>query len=238
MSWSGRSKTAPGNGTSISGTRTNSFIRVHSCAFVAETSASASASCNVLYFQESGMKHLALIAILVTGSLAQTPTAAAPSVADIMARVAAQQDRASDLRKDFTFHQKQLLRMNRGNGKIAREEKREYDVNPDRHGVKKDLTHFEGRYEYKGKYIPYDRPGYTYKEMDIDGELIDDLSKDLTDDGHSRDGISCDLFPLTGTQQHKYNFKLIGKENYRGRDVFRIAFEPKQIAFEPKPHQD
>jgi len=177
------------------------------------------------------MKHLALIAILATGSLAQTPTAAAPSVADIMARVAAQQDRASDLRKDFTFHQKQLLRMNRGNGKIAREEKREYDVNPDRHGVKKDLTHFEGRYEYKGKYVPYDRPGYTYKEMDIDGELIDDLSKDLTDDRHSRDGISCDLFPLTGAQQHKYSFKLIGKENYRGREVFRIAFEPK-------PHQD
>lgn len=177
------------------------------------------------------MKHLALIAILATGSLAQTPNAAAPSVAEIMARVAAQQDRANELRKDFTFHQKQLLRMNRGNGKVAREEKREYDVNPDRHGVKKDLTHFEGRYEYKGKYVPYDRPGYTYKEMDIDGELIDDLSKDLTDDRHSRDGISCDLFPLTGAQQHKYNFKLIGKENYRGREVFRIAFDPKS-------HQD
>src|SRR5215831_5991230 len=184
------------------------------------------------------MKHLALIAILATGSLAQTPTAAAPSVADIMARVAAQQDRASDLRKDFTFHQKQLLKMNRGNGKVAREEHREYDVAPNGHGVGKELVRFEGKYEYKGKYVTYDRPGYTYKEMDIDGELIDDLSKDLTDDRHSRDGISCDLFPLTGAQQHKYNFKLIGKENYRGRDVFRIAFEPKQIAFEPKPHQD
>lgn len=172
------------------------------------------------------MKLLACFAILASALLAGPQ-----DVNDIMARVAENQDRASDLRKEFTFHQKQLLRMNRGNGKVAREEKREYDVAPARHGVKKDLIHFEGRYDYKGKYVPYDRPGYTYKEMDIDGELIDDLSGDLTDDRHSRDGISCDLFPLTASQQRKYKFKLLGKENYRGREVFRVAFEPK-------PHQD
>src|SRR5262249_25838222 len=145
-------------------------------------------------------------------------------VTGIMARVAENQDRASELRKEFTFHQKQLLRMNRGGGKVAREEKREYDVSPGRHGVSKELTHFEGRYEHKGQYVAYDRPGYTYKDMDIDGELIDDLSKDLTDDRHSRDGISCDLFPLTGSQQRKYNFKLLGQETNRGREVYRVAF--------------
>lgn len=156
-----------------------------------------------------------------------TPTAAPTDIAGIMALVGQNQEHASELRKDFTFHQKQLLRMNRGGGKIAREEKREYDVSPRRHNVEKELVHFEGRYEYKGKYVPYDRPGYKYKDLDIDGELIDDISKDLTDDRKSRDGISCELFPLTPDQQRKYNFKLLGKETHRGREVYRVAFEPK-----------
>ena len=68
---------------------------------------------------------LLLIAAIAAGAAAQ-----APDVAAIMARVGENQERASELRKEFTFHQKQLLRMNRGNGKIAREEKREYDVAP------------------------------------------------------------------------------------------------------------
>jgi hypothetical protein len=63
--------------------------------------------------------------------------------------------------------------------------------------------------------------------MDIDGELIDDLSNDLTNDKHGRDGISCDLFPLTAAQQHKYKFRLLGTEQYRGKEVYRVAFEPK-----------
>lgn len=170
------------------------------------------------------MKLLAL-AVAISG------TVYAADVAEIMARVGENQERASSLRKEFVFHQKQLLRLNRGNGKVAREEKREYQVSPGAKHTEKELTSFEGRYEYKGKYIPYDRPGYTYKDMDIDGELIDDLSGDLTDDRHSRDGISCDLFPLTAGQQHKYNFKLLGTESYRGREVYRVAFDPK-------PHQE
>ena len=169
---------------------------------------------------------LLLIAAIASGAAAQ-----APDVSAIMARAGENQERASELRKEFTFHQKQLLRLNRGNGKIAREEKREYDVAPGADHVTKELVHFEGRYDHKGKYVPYDRPGYTYKEMDIDGELIDDLSNDMTDDHHSRDGISADLFPLTTRQQRKYNFKFLGAETYRGREVYRIAFEPK-------PHQE
>jgi hypothetical protein len=166
------------------------------------------------------MKLLA-VAVAVTG------ISYGADVAQIMARVGENQDRASDLRKEFIFHQKQLLRMNRGNGKVAREEKREYQVSPGAKHTEKELTRFEGRYEYKGKYVAYDRPGYTYKEMDIDGELIDDLSNDLTGDHHSRDGISCDLFPLTTVEQRKYNFKLLGTEQYRGREVYPVAFEPK-----------
>ena len=148
-----------------------------------------------------------------------------------MENVGRNQAQAVALRQEFTFHQKQLLRMNRGNGKVAREEHREYDITPNGHGVAKELLRFDGKYEYKGKYVTYDRPGYNYKDMDIDGDLIDDLSNDMTNDNSSRDGIGANLFPLTTEEQHKYNFKLLGAEKYRGRDVYRVGFEPK-------PHQD
>ena len=174
------------------------------------------------------MKLLAMAMMAMGAGMAQTP-----DVAAIMARVGENQEHASELRREFTFHQKQLLRLNRGNGKIAREEKREYDVTPGAERVSKELTRFEGRYEYKGRYVAYDHPGYTYKDMDIDGELIDDLSSDLTDDRRSRDGIGCDLFPLTPREQRKYRFRLLGTESYRGRQVYRVAFEPK-----PKPEMD
>src|SRR5437588_5366358 len=54
-----------------------------------------------------------------------------PDIEQIMSRLGRNQAKAQDLRKDFTYHQKQLLRMNRGNHKLSREERREYDVTPD-----------------------------------------------------------------------------------------------------------
>ena len=172
------------------------------------------------------MKLIAIFSALAAAAAAQTP-----DVQTIMENVGRNQAQAVALRQEFTFHQKQLLKMNRGNGKVAREEHREYDITPKGHGVAKELLRFEGKYEYKGKYVTYDRPGYNYKDMDIDGDLIDDLSDDMTNDKSSRDGIGANLFPLTTEEQHKYNFKLLAAEKYRGRDVYRVSFEPK-------PHQD
>ncbi len=167
-----------------------------------------------------------LLAVATLGcALAQTP-----DVGQIMARVGENQSKALAARKDWVYHQKQLLRMVRGIGKLAREERREYVMTPQDTGVHKDLAHFEGKYERHGKYIAYDHPNYEYKEMDIDGELIDDMSNDMTDDRKSRDGIAHDLFPLAATQQARYDFTLKGSEIYHGRPVFRVAFQPK-------PHQ-
>src|SRR5205807_8226732 len=67
---------------------------------------------------------------------------------------------------------------------------------------------------------------YEYKNVDIDGNLIDDMSRDMTDDHNSRDGIATDLFPLTYHQQLKYDFRLVRSEIYQGRQVYRVAFEP------------
>jgi hypothetical protein len=172
------------------------------------------------------MRLLTIAAIGVVGAAAQSL-----DVSEIMARVARNQTRSQEARRDFTYHQNQLLRMIRGSGKVAREEKREYDVTPGPRRSHKELAHFEGRYEANGKYVPYDRPGYQYKEMDVDGELINELSDDMMNDRHSRDGIGCDLFPLTESEQHKYNFQLLGRETYRGHEVYKVRFEPK-------PHQD
>jgi len=168
---------------------------------------------------------------VILGSLAMAAGAQTPDVADIMARVGHNQTVAQEARKQFTYHQQQLLRMNRGNGKLAREEHRDYDVSPAPSGFHKELAHFDGKYEFKGKFVSYDRPGYEYKDMDIDGDLINDLSEDMTNDKQSRDGIAADLFPLTEQEQHKYNFHLVGKQQYQGREVYRVKFDPK-------PHQD
>ena len=123
------------------------------------------------------MKLIAIFSALAAAAAAQTP-----DVQTIMENVGRHQAQAVAQRQEFRFHQKQLLRLNRGNGKVAREESREYEVAPNDHGVRKELLRFEGRYEYKGKYVAYDRPGYQYKDMDVDGDLIRDLSEDMTND--------------------------------------------------------
>src|ERR1035441_7461848 len=127
--------------------------------------------------------------IAIFAALAAAAAAQAPDVGTIMDRVGRNQAQAVAQRQEFTFHQKQLLRLVRGNGKLAREENREYDVSPNDNGVRKELLRLEGKYEYKGKYVTYDRPGYKYKGLDADGDLIRDLSEGLTNDSHSRDGI-------------------------------------------------
>lgn len=166
-----------------------------------------------------------ILALLITAATA-CAMAQTPDVQDIMSRVAANQARTQEMRRQFVYTQKQTLRMVRANGKIAREERREYVVTPGKEKVKKHLAKLEGKYENKGKYFLYDKPNYQYKDIDIDGDLINDLSEDLTNDQKSRDGISCDLFPLTGGEQSKYKFRLVSEETYRGHEVYRVAFEP------------
>jgi len=73
----------------------------------------------------------------------------------------------------------------------------------------------KGRYEYKGKYISYDRPGTSTRTWISTASDRRHFQRP-DDDRHSRDGLSVDLFPLTASQQRKYNFKLLGKESFRG----------------------
>jgi hypothetical protein len=152
-----------------------------------------------------------------------------PEQADlIMARVALNQDRAQQMRSAFVYHQNMLIRFQRSNHKLAREEQREYVVTPTEKGFTKALTHFAGKYDKGGKFFEYNEPGYEYKGVDIDGELAKSLADDLTNNKDARDGITKDLFALTANRQRGFAFKLEGKENYRGREVYRITFKPRK----------
>jgi hypothetical protein len=145
-----------------------------------------------------------------------------------MAKVALNQQWARNARAHYLYRQEQTIRMRRPNGKIAREQHAIYEVAPGKEGAQKTLAKFEGKYESKGRYVSYDQPGYEYKGLDIDGDLIHDMAEDMMNDQKSQDGIGHDLFPLTAGEQKKYDFRLVGKESYRGRDVYRVAFQPKR----------
>jgi hypothetical protein len=163
-----------------------------------------------------------LIAFVLTAAAGQEPE----TVDSIMAKVAANQDRAERMRTSFVYQQTVLIRMRRGDHKLAREERSEFTVTPRPQGFEKKLTHFTGKYARKGRLFDYDHPHYNYKDMDIDGDVISDLAQDLTND-KSRDGIGKNLFPLTADEQKKYAFRLAGRETLRGKDVYRVTFRPK-----------
>src|SRR5258708_38429979 len=89
-----------------------------------------------------------------------------PEAADvIMAKVAANQDRAQQMRSAFVYHQSMLIRFMRGHGKMAREEQREYTGTPDAKGFKKELTPFTGKHAQRGQLIEDSEPGYQNKGM-------------------------------------------------------------------------
>src|SRR5438067_11225440 len=90
----------------------------------------------------------------------------APEIDEIMRRVALNQAKSQDLRTSYIYNQKQVLKMIRGNKKVAREEHREYTIMPKLRGLDRELVRFDGRYQDKGKYVSYDKPGYQYKALD------------------------------------------------------------------------
>ncbi|MBM3812626.1 MAG: hypothetical protein FJW20_13445 [Acidimicrobiia bacterium] len=112
------------------------------------------------------------------------------------------------------------------NGHMTRRERREYMVLPSANRTEKRLTAFEGEYRKGGKLIPYSEPGFTYKGMDIDGKVINDLTEDLVNERESMDGIPHSLFPLRSKELGSYRFALKGEVEHKGRRAYQIAFEP------------
>jgi len=154
--------------------------------------------------------------------LAQEPISAGA----IMLRVAENQDRADQARSNFVYHQDVLIRLNRSNGKLAREEYSEYTVTPTANGTRRERQVFRGKYVDHGKTVEFTKPGFEHQALDADAGIAEGLGESFGGDKKSRDGIERDLFPLTSREQRKYRFHLDGEEDYLGTPVYRITFEP------------
>ncbi|KAA6462189.1 hypothetical protein DYQ86_10180 [Acidobacteria bacterium AB60] len=63
-------------------------------------------------------------------------------------------------------------------------------------------------------------------EEGLDRDLVENMRKNLMHD-KSKDGINAHLFPLTSKEQQTYAYTLLGRERLNGRDVFHIAFRPR-----------
>jgi hypothetical protein len=168
------------------------------------------------------------ILVMVTASFAQSAQAnpATLTAEAIMARVAANQDRSEALRKHYVYKQQIRILTQKPGGKLMREETADYNVLPTPDGTKKKLTLLTGRYWHKGKYEQFTgKP--TPEEDSFDGDLINDLRDDLSDD-RAKDGLAKRWFPLTSEEQKGYDFKLLGQEVQQGRSVYHISFQPKE----------
>ena len=166
-----------------------------------------------------------MIALPLILFLAQEPLAADT----IMARVAENQDHAEQARSNFVYHQDVLIRLNRSNGKLAREEYSEYAVTPAANGNHRERQVFRGKYFDHGKTIEFTKPGFEHKSLDADAGITQSFDG-FGDDQKSRDGIQRDLFPLTSKEQRKYRFTFAGEEDYFGTPVYRVTFEPRKTA--------
>ena len=69
---------------------------------------------------------------------------------------------------------------------------------------------------------------FKYKDVDIDGELINELTNDLVNEKGSRDGIPAVLIPPAQPGPARYRFAMKGEIQHQGRRIYQIAFEPQR----------
>ena len=171
------------------------------------------------------MRRVALLFVCLAGSLALAQTTL--TAAEIMARVAANQDKAEKLRQEYVYQQHVHAISSMTNGRLMREVTDEYDVTPTPEGSTKQLKSRTGKYYQKGKYLDIKGAAEANGNDDdsIDEDLTDGFIKDLVNE-KSKDGIGNHLFPLTTKEQAKYKFQLIGEAQQDGRPVYRIGFSP------------
>ena len=116
-----------------------------------------------------------LVSMLGAASLvAQTPDAD-----EIMRRVSENVGRATAARAAWVYDQEIFVRLKRANGKLAREESRQYTVAPTGKGAERELVKVEGKILEGKKEIAYDRAGYRQKDADVDGGLVNTFAREI-----------------------------------------------------------
>jgi hypothetical protein len=169
----------------------------------------------------TGMKQIAWIVLAASAAFAQAPSAnieRMPPIDEIMARVAANQAKSVDARKQFVYKQEQLIALRRSNGKTDCQFQREYAVAPNPTGVTRKLVK-------SGSVVGHcDDDSDNNVKANIDSDRSESAGLPM---GWEKDGVPRDLFPLTAKEQRHYDYRLAGVETYKGRKAYRIAFQPK-----------
>jgi hypothetical protein len=164
------------------------------------------------------MKQFAWTLLAASAACCQTPP-----IDDMMARVAANQEKSVEARKQFVYRQEELIRMLGSHGKVDCEQRLEYTVTPSATGIERLLVPNpeNGQTEHCGMHVAISNgEGLSVGSSTTE---TDSLSASL---GKSRDGVPSGLFPLTADAQRLYQYKLEGKEQYEGRPVYRVSFRP------------
>jgi hypothetical protein len=163
---------------------------------------------------------------LLMGSFAKADAGPSLSAEQIMQRVAVNQDKADELRRQYVYKQHIHVVSRKTNSKVMREETADYDVFPGTQGTSKKLIRLNGKFWNKKEYQTYTAEPAPDDDS-LDGDLVTDFRNDLADEKKSKDGLAAHLFPLTSKQQEKYTFKLLPDQTMNGRSVYRIRFDPK-----------
>ena len=194
------------------------------------------------------------LAVVTASGQRPAESEALPAVADIMAKVAANQDHADAERAHYVYVQHAHVTSRKGKTVMC-DEVTDARITPSSKGSKAEIIKLNGRLLHKGQYVTYTTlpagqsdPKADAKNSDakksgnkdsgggddhdslgddgIDRDLVGDMRSGLTNDD-SKDGIAADLFPLTSKSQSDYLFHLVGRERMNGRDVFHVEFRPK-----------
>src|SRR5882757_1494639 len=98
----------------------------------------------------------AAIAVFAEGAIvAQTATSATPNAEEIMAKVAANQDRTEAARTRYICQQHIRVVSRKPGGKVMCEEVTDSRVSPQQKKSQQQLMTLDGRYWQKGRYVHY-----------------------------------------------------------------------------------
>jgi hypothetical protein len=159
------------------------------------------------------------------------------NAAEIMLRVAANQDRSEAARTRYVYVQ-HAHTLSRKGKTIRCEEVTDFRIIPTDSGSQQKLLSLDGRLLYKGTYLRYTQlPSDTGKlkeagepavgdddPMDLD--VVENMRQNLTAN-RSKDGIGAGLFPLTSKLQADYTYALVGRGSMDGRECYHITFVPR-----------
>ena len=163
------------------------------------------------------MRVACILVFLAASLAAQTPDAS-----EIMRRVSENLDHSEAARTHYVYDQDVFIRLQRANGKLAREESRQYAVAPTEKGAARKLVKLQGKILEGKKEIEYTEAGYRRKNIDIDGGLVDSFAREVM---WRHSAIpNMEWFPFERKDLGQYTFRFEGEERYRDYDVFRISF--------------